>query len=139
MKNIVTATIHFSFKGINHSPSITIDLDQHLETNGDLPNLCQFIARKYNFDLYSYEYEMMQAEQISFSDAQGIITNFINDGILDVEAFKAAWHENRAVSKLSEIANQHLDISELSANPGLKDALFAAYQQGKLDGKKDKS
>lgn len=52
MKNIVTASIHFSFKGERHTPSITIELDRYIKATGNLPDLCQMIARENNFDMY---------------------------------------------------------------------------------------
>ena len=55
MKNTITASIHFSFKGKNHTPSITIELDQYLVGGGTLPDLCMLTANENNHDLYSYE------------------------------------------------------------------------------------
>ena len=104
MKNTITASIHFSFKGKEHSPSLTVELEPYLEGSGSFPNLCSLIARANNHDLYSYEYEMMQATDIIYSEAQGLIAEFINDGQLDVEAFEAAWNENKALIKLLTIA-----------------------------------
>ena len=133
MKNIVTAAIHFSFKGERHSPAITIELDKHLLSAGKLPNLYPLIAKENNFDMYSYEYEMMQAEPIMYSDAQGLIENYITDGLLDLNAFEAAWHEHHALEKLLKIAKQHMDINDLSQHPELKAALLEAYNTGRKD------
>lgn len=131
MKNIVTASIHFSFKGERHSPAITIELDKHLLSTGTFPNLYPLIAKENNFDMYSYEYEMMQAEPIKFSDAQGLIKNYIVDGQLDLTAFETAWHEHQTFEKLLQIAQQHMGINDLSHHPELKAALLEAYNTGK--------
>ncbi|MCW9032426.1 MAG: hypothetical protein OQK58_13115 [Gammaproteobacteria bacterium] len=131
MKNIITASIHFSFKGKRHTPSITIELDKYISSTGALPNLCQLIAKENNFDMYSYEYEMMQAEPIKFSNAQGLITHFINDDSLDIEAFYTAWNENNILNTLQDIAKEHMQIDDLKAQPELSQALLQAYLAGK--------
>lgn len=130
MKNTVTATIHFSFKGENHAPSVRLDLDRHIELTGTLPDLYQLIARENNFDLYSYEYEMMQAEKIQFSDAKGLIKDFIIDGALDIDAFTLNWQENKSINELLSVAEEHLNISDFSQHNELKQALMAAYLLG---------
>ncbi len=134
MKNTITASIHFSFKGKEHSPSLTVELEPYLEGAGSFPNLCSLIARANNHDLYSYEYEMMQATDIKYSDAQGLIAEFINDGQLDVEAFEAAWNENKALIKLLTVAEEHMNITDFSQHSELKKALLAAYMLGRKDG-----
>ena len=133
MKNIVTASIHFSFKGEELSPSITIELDPYLEGGGSLPDLCTLIAKANNHDLYSYEYEMMQAEQIQFSNAEGLVKDFINDGVFDMDAFALSWQENKTFNELLSVAEEHLNIKDFSQHDELKHALMAAYLLGKKD------
>ncbi len=133
MKNIITATIHFSFKGEELSPSLIIELDPYLEGGGTLPDLCMLIAKANSHDLYSYEYEMMQAAEIIYSDAQGLVAEFIINGQLDVAAFEATWNENKALEKLLTIAENHMNIADLSQHIELKKALLEAYQLGKKD------
>ena len=70
MKNLVTVYIEFSFRGKTHSPELSLDLDEFLHTHGSIPSLYPLIASHNDFDLYSYEYEMMQAEPLQFRDAQ---------------------------------------------------------------------
>ena len=130
MENIVTASIHFSFKGKRHSPSITLELDKHLQASGELPNFYPLIAKENNFDLYSYEYEMMQAEEIRFSEAQGLVKNFIHNGVLDSASFIAAFHNEKIINELKMISEKNMDIRDLSAHPKLKQALIEAYQLG---------
>lgn len=131
MKNIVTASIKFSFKGENHNPSLRLDLNDYMRTSGLFPNLYPLIAKENNFDMYSYEYEMMQAEQIIFSDAEGLIENFIVDGVLDTDAFAAAYLEEKILEKLVLISERHMTINDLSQHPELKQALLEAYHLGK--------
>lgn len=136
MKNIITASIKFSFKGKDHSPSITLELDPHLEAGG-LPDLYPLIAKANNHDLYSYEYEMMQAEEIIFSDAKGPVSDFIVEGKLDIAAFETAWNENKNLEQLRLIAQKHLGINAFSRHDEIKQALLAAYQLGKKENKPD--
>ncbi len=133
MTNTVTVSIHFSFKGKKYAPSITLELDKYLISSGKIPDLCPLIANQNNFDLYSYEYEMMQAAEIVFSDAKGLINQFITDGQLDVGAFQTAWQEDHIESELLNIAKNHMNINDFTAHPPLKNALQAAYRLGKRD------
>lgn len=131
MKNTLTATIHFSFKGVNHSPSTSIELDRYLETTGTLPDLYQLIARENDFDLYSYEYEIMQAQDISFSNSQGLVSEFIKDGALNFTEFKSVFEKVKVLNQLQDLANEHMQIEDLAQQPDLKEALLQAYALGK--------
>jgi len=126
MKNIITASIHFSFKGQELSPSLTVELDQYLEGGGTLPDFCLLIAKANNHDFYSYEYEMMQAAEINYSNANGLIADFVKNGQLDIIAFETAWNENKALEKLLIIAETHLNIKDLEQHIELKKALLEA-------------
>jgi hypothetical protein len=137
MKNIVTASIQFSFKGKVHSPSITLELDLYLAGGNSLPDLYPLIAKANNHDIYSYEYEMMQAEEIIFSDAKGLVSEFIVAGKLDTVAFEKAWNENKNLEKLRLIAQKYLGINDFSRHDDLKQALLASYQLGKKENNPD--
>jgi len=130
MKNIITASVHFSFKGENHSPSITIELDKYLVAGGNFPDLYPLIAKENNHDLYSYEYEMMQAEEIKFSDAKGMVAEFVSDGLLDLQAFQLAWKKNIIFNQLQTIAKDHMQIEDLQQHPELTEVLLQAFQLG---------
>ena len=102
-----------------------------MQSAGKLPDLYPLLARAANLDPYSYEYEMMQAEIITFSLAKGLAAEFISDGSLDIDAFEAAWSENSTIEKLKAIAQQHLSSEDLQQYPSLKNALLEAYNLGK--------
>ena len=106
-------------------------MDQHMHASGELPDLYPILARAMNVGAYSYEYEMMLAETIVFSQAKGLIENYVNDGILDLAAFNTVWSESIIVEKLQDIVRQHLAIDDLEQQPGLKNALLEAYNLGK--------
>ncbi|MDH5424624.1 MAG: hypothetical protein OEY29_06520 [Gammaproteobacteria bacterium] len=130
MKSIVTVSIHFSFKGERHTPSLTLEFDDHILLKADLTHLYQALARENNYDLYSYEYEMMQAEPLVFSDAKGLVADHIENGSLNFDTFKAAFHNSKALSELQNIAKSKLKIDDLQQHPDLMDALLEAYCLG---------
>lgn len=131
MKETVTIQIDFSFRGERHSPSLKLDLDELLKSNNVFPSLYPLLARANNYDVYSYEYEMMQAEPIRFLDAEGLIAEFINDGTLDEEAYLQNRGKQKTYNALKVIAKENMQIDDLSQQPDLEKALFAAYQLGK--------
>ncbi len=131
MINKVTVSIQFCFKGKNHEPSIEFDFNDYVKSADCLPDLYPLLARENGYDLYSYEYEMMQAEDIVFSQAKGLVADFIADGSLDFEAFKSAWLEAEIFSALQLIAKQHCSVNELEQDQSLKKALLEAYHLGK--------
>ncbi|VAW61581.1 hypothetical protein MNBD_GAMMA11-734 [hydrothermal vent metagenome] len=130
MSNRVTASIRFYFKGVSHTPSVSIELNEYLETSISVPDLYPIIAKANNYDLYSYEYEMMQAEDIVFSEARGLVAEFITDGVLDLHAFERAWEEGALLKELVDIARKELSIDDLDKRPDIKQALMDAYRRG---------
>ncbi|VAW57016.1 hypothetical protein MNBD_GAMMA07-2298 [hydrothermal vent metagenome] len=134
MSNIVKASVVFCYKGETLSPSITIELDEYLQASNTntLPDLYPMIAKANNHDLYSYEFEMMQAENIIFSEASGMVAEFIKDGFLDIETFVSAWKKAEVLQKLAVIAKNKLLIDNLSDEPNIKQALLDAYELGLL-------
>ena len=130
MKNHITASVEFYFKGEKFNASIEIDLDLHMNNTGALPNLYPLFAQTLNLDPYSYEFEMMQAETIIFSNAQGLAIEHLNDWNLNFESFKKSWHEHAVFEKLQDIAQRNLAVDNLQNNSNLKNALFEAFQLG---------
>lgn len=130
MSNYVTASVEFHFKGKEHKASIELDMDQHMHASGELPDLYPLLATAMEVGAYSYEYEMMLAETITFSDAKGLVADFVSEGILDLAAFNTAWSESITIERLQDIAKQHLSIDDIDQEPELKKALLAAYQLG---------
>lgn len=130
MKNMITASIKFSFKGINYTPSIALDIGKYLQSKGSVSGLYALIARENNIDLYSYEYEIMQAEGIQFNQAEGLVANFIVDGNLDIQAFESAWCEHTMLTQLQDIAKRHMAIDDLQQHSELEAALRETYRLG---------
>lgn len=130
MKNTIDACVAFDFKGRHYELCIHLDLDQAMETAGALPSMYPLIARHNHIDTYSYEYEMMQAEDIQIRQATGTVKDFIHEGRLDTAAFENHWRESKALTALRDIAKHTLGIDALDQQPALKAALLAAYQLG---------
>ncbi|MES9905344.1 MAG: hypothetical protein ABW168_22045 [Sedimenticola sp.] len=134
MKNRIIADVTFSFKGETHQLSLDVDLDGAMEQDGRIPNLHTKLAERHSIDPYSYEHEMMMAESIRFSDAQGIAADYLTDGAFDLEGFEAAWHQVRLMRLLAMIAESEMGIEDLEAHPALKRALVEAYLCGRESG-----
>lgn len=134
----ITTTVEYSFQGKQYKLVAQLEvayLTELLES-GNEGAVHRIIARKAGLDTYSYAYEMMEMQPIHFSDAQGLISNYIEDGELDVQAYLQAWREATAVMDkddelLAEIAQKCLQIVNLAEHPDLRNALKAAYQAGK--------
>ena len=135
MNNCIDANIEFYFKGERYSPSSTIDLDQLMEdllkNDGQPPSLYLVLANENGIDTYSYQYEVMQEEEIRFSSPKGLAVDYFDDGIFDMAGFEIAWRAQRDINYLQSIAKQHLSIDDLGQHPELKAALIAAYKLGK--------
>lgn len=130
MRNHITASVEFYYKGEKRTASIELDVDQHMQAAGQLPDLYPLLAQTINLDLYSYEYEMLQSETILFSNAKGLTTEHLSAGVFDVESFRAAWTEIQTLECLQKIARQTLSIDDLQQHPELKKALLEAYRLG---------
>lgn len=109
---------------------MVIDLDTDIQTKGGFDSLYPLLANSNNIDLYSYEYEMMLAEELIFSGATGLAEAFLEDGKFDLAGFQQAVHDEGVTQVLSEIASTHLSVDDLSSQPDLKAALLEAYKLG---------
>ncbi len=131
MKNQIIATVIFYYKGERHAPSMVLDLDELMERDGGLNNLHHSIAMANNIDSYSYEYEMMMADDILFEQPEGMAVEFLNDGQFDMEGFKTKWRQQQVVEAVRPIAERCVGVTDLDGKPKLKAALIEAYLAGK--------
>ncbi len=131
MSNHITASVEFYYKGEKIASSIELDVDPHMQATGRLPDLYPLLARAINLGLYSYEYEMMQAEAIFFSNAKGLVAEHLSEGLLDFGSFETAWAEAQTLEKLQEIVQRHLSVEDIHQQAELKNALLEAYLLGK--------
>ena len=131
MSNTITASVEFYFKGDKISASIDLDLDQYMQTTGKVPDLFPLLAKVSKIDFYSYEYEMMQTEDIIFSDAQGLLKEYVVNTMLDTAGFESAWENYRALELIQSIAKRNMGINDLQDHPELRKTLLDVYESGK--------
>ena len=131
MKNSITVTIPFSFKGKEHTPTTIIDLDAFVKSDQTLDFIFHQVATENNIGSYSYEYEVLESSTKIFSNATGLAVKFVTENNFDLDGFKQALKEGEFSQTLEEIALNHLQIEDLDKEEKLKQALVAAYQAGK--------
>ncbi len=130
MKNSVVASVIFYFRGERFSPSMTLDLDALMAREEGLDNLHRAIAIANGISIYSYEYEVMLAEEPHFDQPEGMAQEFVADGRFDIEGYRRRWSELQAVEKVRPIAERCVGVTDLEAKPKLKAALIEAYLAG---------
>lgn len=131
MKNSIDIRVEFSFKGETYDLLSHIDLDARLTQHDQPPSFHLVLAHDHKIDTISYLYEVMQEEQIEFSNAQGIAADFLQDGHFDLQGFTAHWHEHHIAVLVRPIAKQLMGIDDLEQHPALRDALVMAYKLGR--------
>ena len=130
MKNSITISVEFYFKGEKLSPSMVIDLDEHIKNKTSIESLAPLLARSNNMDLYSYEYEMLQAEEFVFSNAQGLAKEFLQNGTFDFKGFAQGLQSQMISKAIAGIAKTYMDIDDLSTQTELRTALIEAFKLG---------
>ena len=134
MKNAITVTIPFHFRGEAFQPSARIDLNELANAENAQTWLVQRIAAENGIDLYAYEYEVMEATMPVFSDPEGLATAYLTDGQLDLAGFRQEFAEQAIMDKLIAIAREKLGIEDLTLEPAISKALRAAFEAGRTDG-----
>jgi len=129
MKNRITVSLPFSFKGELLHPKCTIDLDEHPELES-IPSLYTHLAYMNGIDVYSHEYDVMMMGTPEFEAAEGIAAEFLHDGIFDIEGFWVKWHEIKLHNQIQDIATRYMGIKQISKHDNLKKALLEAYRLG---------
>jgi hypothetical protein len=132
--NTVRARLSLSFKGETYALDSVIDLDECLGESGEAPNFHRLLARAGGIDPYSYLYEVLEADEIEFSDATGVAARSCCDGRFDWTQFEQDRREECDWQVVRAIAERIMTGRDLDAEPDLKAALLAAYRAGKADG-----
>lgn len=129
--NSIDMRVEFSFKGETYDLRSRLELDTHLSRYGHLPDdLYELMAIEHQIDPISYLYEVMQVEQILFSNPQGFAADFLHGDDFDLDGFAAHWHKHQITLLVSPIAKRYLGIDDLEQQPALRDALVQAYRLG---------
>jgi hypothetical protein len=127
--NTIRARLAFSFQGETHELDSVIDLDRCL--GGEAPNFHRLLAQAAGIDPYSYLYEILESDEIEFSDATGVAVRSCRDGRFDWSQFERDLAEERDWPAVRAIAERIMGARDLDAAPDLKAALLAAYRAGK--------
>jgi hypothetical protein len=130
MKNSVRATLEFSFKGETYLLVKVLELDQLAQRYQDSPPLHRLLADEYQIDTYSYQFEIVEQEDILFDQATGAAVPYLAGDVFDFEAYFQHTKTLTPEAALQAIANRELGITDLSTQPQLKLALEQAYQLG---------
>ena len=129
-KNTIRARVEFSYRGEHHTPSATLDLDSMMAGAGKIGGMHRVLAQLNGIDTYSYLYEVMEGYEIQFDEATGVAAECLRDGEFNIVRFEARWREELALSRLREIAERHLEVTDLDQRPALKEALLEAFRAG---------
>ena len=129
MPDTITVALEFDFKGKHHVLKSQIDLAPHLRS-GVLPDLHQLLAREHGFDLYSYEYEMMQAEEPQIVEAEGLARDYVQAGQLDWAGLCEAERMRDVDEVIQRIAREQLGVADIQQQPLVRTALLTAYRSG---------
>ena len=130
MKNSVRAKLEFSFKGETYALVSVLDLDHLAQRYQDTPPLHRLLADEHQIDPDSYEFEVVEQEEIIFDLATGAAIPFLDDGVFDFDTY---FQHSKLLTldvQLQAIAQCELGIADLTAHPQLKIALQKAYQLG---------
>ncbi len=139
MKNVITITIPFSFRGVDHKPSALIDLDVLVKNNHTMDFIFHYVAKENNIGRHSYEFEVLESSPQLFSDPTGVACEFFDDHCFDLDSFKDKLNELNIIDELNIISKDILGINNLEDQSDLKAALLKAYNMGKEAGKEHTS
>jgi hypothetical protein len=130
MPNSIDARVEFSFKGETYVLSSTLELDRTLAHHLTLPSLHRALAVEHGIDTYSYQFEVMQEEEIYFDNPQGDAVDYWHEGAFNFEDYLRDHEHAASFAPLQAIALREMGIEDLEQHPQLKNALLRAYQLG---------
>jgi len=130
MSNRITASLEFSFRGETFHLHKVFDLDETLAQHIELSSLHRALAVAHGIDTYSYQFEVMLEEEITFDHPQGDALMYWQDGVFDYAAYLRDHQNASLFAPLQAIALREMGIADLEQHPQLKSALLHAYQLG---------
>jgi len=134
MNNSITISVEFDYKGVHFSPSLKLDLEKETIKTESMDYLYALLARHNKIDLYSYEYEIMQASPIIFSEPNGIIEAYVKDGKLDFDGFTMARERADIIENIQVLLDTNPDLKmlndRLEETPELIDLFINIYRLG---------
>jgi len=131
MSNTIHARLEVSFKGKTHTLETTLDLDRCLGEPGEAPDFHRLLARACGIDPYSYLYEVLESEEITFSEPTGLAVQVFENGVFDWPCFEEALREEQDWQTVRAIAANHLGGRDLDGDAELRAALLAVFRAGR--------
>lgn len=127
MSNRIQVHCDFCFKGEYLTPNMEVDLDELMKRHGSLPDFYSLLAEANHIGLYSYEYEMLEAEPLQITALEGWVADYVEDSSLDIDGFEHTWHKRHLEQQFREILTQQgLD----SQDGAMLAAMRQAYHLG---------
>lgn len=133
--NTVLTCLECSFKGKTIALEVVVDLDRCLANSEDPPDFYRALARAGKVDPYSYLYEVLESEEIHFSEPTGLAIGCCVEGQFDWNAFVQRVRNSGDVQIVQAIAEREMGVVDLDAQAELKAALLAVYREGLRAGK----
>ncbi len=130
LHNTVLARLEYSFKGETVTLETLIDLDRCLANSKDTPDFHRALARAGGVDPYSYLFEILESEEITFLMPTGLAVDCCVNSQFDWDAFVQATRDAQEIRAVQAIAARELGVADINAHAGLKAALLAAYHEG---------
>ncbi len=127
------ARLECSFKGEVVTLETVVDLNLCLTNSQDTPDFHGALARAGKVDPYSYLFEVLESEEVTFSEPTGLAINCCAEGRFDWEAFVQAVRDAQEIQVVQAIAAREMGVTDLNTHAGLnglKAALLAAYHEG---------
>lgn len=128
----VHAHLEFSFQGESHVLDARISLEEYRQE--EAPSFHLHLARTAGIDPYSYLYEVLETEDIEFSQATGRAAACLRDGRFDWECYVGRRRDAEDLDVVADIARRLLGVADLAAREDLRAALLAAFRAGKARG-----
>jgi len=129
-KNSVRASVDFYFKGEKFSPSMILDIDVYLEGKYNAYYIYTELGKSIGLDAYRHEFDVMEVETIVFSQATGLVVDYVQDGTVAWQALEHAWQKQSDERAIAEIANKCFGVENINGHPKLAAALLAAFRAG---------
>lgn len=132
--NTIHARLEVSFKGEIHTLETVIDLNPCLAERGQAPHFHRLLARAAGIDPYSYLYEVLESEEITFSEPTGLAAQAFENGVFDWPRFAQALMDEQDWLTVRAIATGHLSDLDLDGDAEIKAALLEVYRAGRDKG-----
>ncbi len=131
--NTIRVHVSLSFKGEAHELDALIDLDLCVTEPGVTPDVHRLLAEQAGIDPYSYLYEVLESEEITYSEPRGLAVLAFEDDGFNWFRYEQVSKEARDWQAVRAIAAQHLGDRDLDGDAELRTTLLAVYRAGQCN------